>query len=423
VTDRNGRVPQPGSGMASGSRGVTLISTKRSALWSIAAAVFVVQAGAGFPAPLYPSYQDRWGLSSGTLSLMFTVLIAGIVLTLTVLPLVVERAGEGFVLAGAVASAAVASVLFGFGPAPAAIFVASALQGVAIGGVSGVAPPVLVELTADADPRLVGRVLTGATALGLALGPILSGLLLQFAPLPGVLAFVIEAAALLPLTAVFAIHHRTFDVSSRAPVGSPTVGQTGPPASTFRRLYWTGAVAFAVGGTFSSLGSLLAANRMDVSSGAALGALVAVLFSTNALSQVLFQNVSLQRLLRLGLLLLISGLVLSGAASATASYWMLVTGAAVAGFGQGSAIAASTSLVALLARGSGPQRTATYFRWCYVSTALPGLLVAPLSRVATLPGVFVTLCAGIALLAAVTVARGWFRTAGAPMPDAQRSVT
>jgi hypothetical protein len=423
VTDRYARMPPQGAERASTSRGGTLIATKRSALWSIAAAVFVVQAGAGFPAPLYPSYQDRWTLSSGTLSLLFTVLIGGIVLTLTVLPLLVERAGEGFVLAGAAASAVLASMLFGFGPVPAAVFVASVLQGVAIGGVSGVAPPVLVELTADADPRLVGRVLTGSTALGLALGPILSGLMLQFAPLPGVLAFLIEAAALMPLTAVFVTHHRMFDVSSRAAATTPVAERTHPPASTFRRLYLAGAVTFAVGGTFSSLGSLLAANQMDMSSGTALGALVAVLFSANALSQVLFRTVSLRTLLRLGLLLVISGLGLSGAASAAASYWLLVAGAAVAGFGQGSAIAASTSLVAVLARGSGPQRTATYFRCCYVSTALPGLLVAPLSRVATLSGVFVILCSAIALLAAVTLTGGWSRTAGAPIPDVHGSLT
>jgi len=398
------------------SRSPTVTATRRSALWSVAAALFVVQAGAGFPAPLYPTYQDRWGLSSGTLPVLFTVLVAGIVLTLTVLPSVVGRVGEGFVLTGAAAGALVASMLFAFGPVPAAIFVASALQGMAIGGVSGVAPPVLVEVTADADPRLVGRVLTGATALGLALGPILSGLMLQFAPLPGVLAFLIEAAALLPLTAGFAAQHRTFDVGARAPaVGHPD--PAGPPAAQFRPLYQAGAVAFAVGGTFSSLGSLLAANRMGVTSGTALGALVAVLFSANALSQVLFRAVPLRTLLQLGLLLLSAGLALSCAASAVASYPLLVTGAAVAGLGQGAAIAASTSLVAVLARGSGPQRTAAYFRWCYLSTALPGLLVAPLSRVAALSGVFVILCSGTALLAVVTVATGWSRSARATAVD------
>jgi hypothetical protein len=218
------------------------------------------------------------------------------------------------------------------------------------------------------------------------------------------------------LTAGFAVHHRAFDVASRA-AAAGHADPAGPPASPFRPLYQAGAVAFAVGGTFSSLGSLLAANRMGVTSGTALGALVAVLFSANALSQILFRAVPLRTLLQFGLLLLTSGLALSCAASAAASYPLLVTGAAVAGLGQGAVIAASTSLVAVFARGSGPRRTAAYFRWCYVSTALPGLLVAPLSRVATLSGVFVILCCGMALLAVVTVATGWSRAARATAVD------
>src|SRR4051794_1144859 len=143
-----------------------------------------VTAGANLAAPLSAVYADEYDFSGIVLTTVFATYAVTLVGTLLVGGRLADRFGRRPVILAGLAVAAVALVVFTAASSTWWLYAARALQGVAVGLVSGPATAALVEIDPQRD-RARPALLAGlAQAVGSGLGPLLSGSLAQWAPAP-----------------------------------------------------------------------------------------------------------------------------------------------------------------------------------------------------------------------------------------------
>src|SRR5581483_6416875 len=159
-------------------------------------AVFALLLGSNLPNSLFPLYARVYGLSPVGLTLLFATY------TLLVIPAVLafgplsDVKGRRELLIGAILVAAIAAGLFAAANAVVVLFLAQAVQAMALGALQGTAAPTLVEHDPSARPRRAAAVASSTTLGGAAVGPLLAGLLAQYALLPLRLCFLVEVGVL-----------------------------------------------------------------------------------------------------------------------------------------------------------------------------------------------------------------------------------
>jgi len=165
-------------------------------------AVFVVAFGTNVPTPLLLVYRDELGLTSTALTGAFAVYAAGLVPALLLAGPASDRIGRRPVVVPFVVLSVLTSLLFllvghglGAGSSVLLLFVCRFLQGSVSGVVFSVGTAWLGELVDDA-PRSA-RLTTAALGGGWAVGPLISGLLAQWAPLPTVLPYLVHVALMI----------------------------------------------------------------------------------------------------------------------------------------------------------------------------------------------------------------------------------
>lgn len=160
------------------------------ALWTV---IFVVAFGTNVPTPLLLVYRELLGLTSNELTGAFAVYAAGLVPALLLAGPASDRFGRRPIVIPFVVLCALTSLLFlGAGSSVLLLFVCRFLQGAVSGVVFSVGTAWLGELIGE--PGRAARITSAALGLGWALGPLMSGLLAQWLPLPTVLPYLVHVA-------------------------------------------------------------------------------------------------------------------------------------------------------------------------------------------------------------------------------------
>ncbi|MCY7343019.1 MAG: MFS transporter [Pseudonocardia sp.] len=166
---------------------------RRRPVLSLWVGVFVVAFGTNVPTPLLLVYRDLLGLSSNALTAAFAVYAAGLVPALLLAGPASDRFGRRPVVLPFVVLSVATSLLFlGAGSSVVLLFVCRFLQGAVSGVVFSVGTAWLGELVGR--PARAAQLTTAALGGGWALGPLMSGLLAQWAPLPTVLPYLVHVA-------------------------------------------------------------------------------------------------------------------------------------------------------------------------------------------------------------------------------------
>ncbi|MDW9249916.1 hypothetical protein C7S13_7062 [Burkholderia cepacia] len=153
------------------------------------------------PTPLYVSWQRALGFSSGTLTVIFALYIAGLLGTLLVAGQLSDRYGRKPVLLPGLAAALIACALFATASSVAMLAVARLLTGIAVGVIVSAGMASVIDLAGTAR-RKAALLASVAMVLGAGLGPLLAGIAAQTAAHPVALVFGVEFVILLSALAV-----------------------------------------------------------------------------------------------------------------------------------------------------------------------------------------------------------------------------
>ncbi|MCI0385451.1 MFS transporter [Streptomyces sp. CNQ085] len=215
-------------------------------------------AASSAPTPLYPLYQDQWGLSALAVTVVFSAYALALLLALLTTGALSDHLGRRPVLAGALLIAAASMVLLASADDASSLTIARVLQGVATGAAISAAGAALLDLE---NPRRPGRsaLANSVTPVaGMAAGVLVSTLLVRFAPAPTVTVYALLAALFLAQAIAAAFTTETARRHAGALPSPRPRGDIPPPA---RRTLLAAGVAvgavWALGGFYSSLGPAL----------------------------------------------------------------------------------------------------------------------------------------------------------------------
>ncbi|MGP4019732.1 MFS transporter [Saccharopolyspora sp. 5N708] len=210
---------------------------------------------------------------------------------------------------------------------------------------------------------------TVASVGGLGLGPVLAGLLAQYAPAPHVLPFVVEIALLVPGAAAIA----TLPTGRPATRWRPRRPQL-PPAvrGVFATSGTASFLAFAVIGLFLTLIPTYVATLSGSDNLLLGGAAVALLLARSAVAQLVGYGKPARNLEVIGLPLLAAGLVLLAVAGGLGSLTLLLAATVIAGVGQGLAFLGGLTAVNQAApAGRHADVVSSFYVAIYLGVGLP----------------------------------------------------
>ena len=358
----------------------TTASTSRQldlGFWAVAYAFAVTMAFSSAPAPLYVLYQQKDGFGPFTVTLVFATYAVGVMVSLILAGHVSDWMGRRRILVPAVLVNVLAAVMFLAWTAVPALLVARFVSGLSIGMVTATATAQLTELHAAARPgtsRTRAEVVaTAANIGGLALGPLIAGLLAEYVPDPLQVPYLVFQALILVGAIGVALGPETV-----APVAQRYRPQrVAVPQQARGRFFAAGAAAlagFAVFGLFTSLAPGFLANTLHEHSHALAGFVAFAVFGAAAVAQILLARARLRRQVGPGIALLMTGIVLVTVAVWVPSFALFLGGGIVAGAGAGAVFKGCVSIVLSIAPPDGRgEALAGLFLAAYIGLTVPVL--------------------------------------------------
>jgi MFS family permease len=388
------------------------LDLRRSAagFWIVAVAFTVVMALGTAPSPLYPLYQQAYGFSSATVTIVFAAYAVGVLGSLFLVGHLSDQLGRRRMLLAALITAAVSAVVFTVWPVLPGLLLARLLSGVAVGMITSTGVAALAELDAAGRPGRGGRraavVGTAANLGGLGFGPFLAGLLADLAPWPLHLPYVVHLVGLLAVTALLALVPETVRRPDPRPPYRPQRAAVPPE---LRRRFAAAAlaaiVAFALFGLFAALGSAFIGGTLGSASHTLGGLSTTATFGTAALVQALVRDPAGRWAGLLGIAAVPLGLAVVVAAAWWPSLPLFLAGEVAVGAGAGLMFAGAVRVVAAAAAPENrAEALAGLFLAAYLGLTLPVLGLGVATRYAALPVVF-TVYAALAVVVAVPAGR------------------
>ena len=162
----------------------------------IALVMFTATLSSNLPSPRYVLYQQRFAFSAATLTYVFSAYAVAVLVALVTVGRASDRVGRKRVIVPALVLLVVSALVFMTADGTASLVAARAVQGLATGTLTAAATAALVELEPGHDRRRASYISTASFITGAAFGPLLSGLLMQYAPWPRVLPFLVQLGLL-----------------------------------------------------------------------------------------------------------------------------------------------------------------------------------------------------------------------------------
>jgi MFS family permease len=342
--------------------------------WAAAGVAFLAFAANAVASPLYRVYQARFGFSATTLTLLFAVYIIVLLVTLLLLGSVSDYLGRRPVILAGLAVGALSCGVFLTAHGVGALFAARAVQGVAVGLISGPASAALLDLRpAGAATPLVSSV---APSGGQALGALGASLLAQYAPAPTRLVWwVLLAAFIAGGIAVAVLPEPGMRRPGVVNALRPRVSVPRAARSAFGVAVPCLLAVWALAGFFLSLGPSLAASLLN-SDNLLWGGVVILLFTgLGAAGSATLARGEPSRVMLTGCLVLIAGALVTFIAVATSTSATLLIGTAVAGFGFGPAFTGAYRAVTGEAPpGDRAGLITTMYIVSYLATGIPAVI-------------------------------------------------
>jgi MFS family permease len=346
------------------------VTARRFAFGLLAYAFAAIMVGTTLPTPMYALYAQEMHFAVLTTTVIYATYAGGVLFALLAFGRWSDAIGRRPVLLAGVVFALASAALFLVADSVPLLLVGRVLSGLSAGVFTGTATAAVIEAAPEGWRTKAAAVATVANMGGLGIGPLLAGLLVQYAPAPLQLSFIVHIvlAALAGIAVVVV-------PETSARTGSIGVQRLSVPPEV-RAVFVVASLAafagFAVTGLFAAVAPSFVSQIVGIDNHAVAGLIAGSIFFASAVAQIAGRNLDPQRAVAIGCAILVVGMVILAVALQLSSLIGLVSAALVAGVGQG--ISFSRGLAAVAERTPADRRaevSSTYFVVAYVAISLP----------------------------------------------------
>src|SRR5215212_10717065 len=336
----------------------------------LAYAFAAIMVGTTLPTPMYALYAEHMHFAVLTTTVIYATYAGGVLFALLAFGRWSDAIGRRPILLAGVIFALASAAVFLVADSVPTLLVGRVLSGLSAGIFTGSATAAVIEAAPPNWRNRAAAVATVANIGGLGIGPLLAGLLVQYAPEPLKLSFIVHIVlAVLAGVAVFVVP----ETSQKA--GRIGLQRLSVPVEV-RAVFVIAALAafagFAVTGLFTAVAPSFLANVVGINNHALAGLIACSIFASSAVAQVAAGGLNPQRAVAIGCAILAVGMVILAVALQVSSLTGLIAAAVVSGVGQG--ISFSRGLAAVAEKTPADRRaevSSTYFVVAYVAISLP----------------------------------------------------
>jgi MFS family permease len=319
---------------------------------------------------MYALYAEKMHFSVFTTTVIFAIYAIGVLSALLVFGRWSDAIGRRPILLAGALLALVSAVVFLLAEDVSVLLIGRVLSGLSAGIFTGTATAAVVEAVPPERRDRAGGVATIANIGGLGAGTLLAGILVQYAPHPLYLSYIVHIV--LVVLALVAVLLAPETSSRTASIGFQRLSVPAEARPIFVIAATAAFAGFAVMGLYTATAPSFVSGVMGITSHAVAGAVASSIFVASAIAQLVAGRLSPERAVALGCAILVLGMVILAAALYLSSLAGLITAAVVAGVGQG--ISFSRGLTAIIEHTPADRRaevSSTYFVVAYVALSIP----------------------------------------------------
>jgi MFS family permease len=351
---------------------------RRLAPFYYAATSALFLAASSAPTPLYPLYQQAFAFSPVVITVIFAVYAFSLLAALLIVGSLSDHLGRRPVIFASILFNMVAMALFLMAEGPDWLIAARIVQGFATGAAVSSVGAALVDL----DPIRGSITNSLAPLAGMAIGALGTSLLIQFAPAPTILVYIVTFA-LLTLQAVllWLVPETTVRQAGLLASLKPQIAVPPQVHRTLLALTPINVAVWALAGFYLSL--VPSVVRATTGSAAPLvgGSVVAALTISGAAAVFLLRKKSAPTIMRFGIPSMTLGILTVVAGMHAAQVAILALGTLIAGAGFGAAFLGTVRSIMPLAK---PDERAgllsAYYIQSYLAFSLPAIFAGVLSK-------------------------------------------
>jgi MFS family permease len=346
-------------------------STRRRFGFALLAYAFVaIMLGTTLPTPIYALYSESMHFEVLTTTVIFSTYAVGVLAALLVFGRWSDALGRRPVLLAGAGFALASAVVFLFADDVPMLLLGRVLSGLSAGIFTGTATAAIVEASPAHRRDRATAIATVANIGGLGAGPLLAGVLVQYAPYPLQLPFIVHIVLV-----VLAIGAVLLAPETSARTGHLGLQRLSVPAE-MRPVFVTAATAafagFAVTGLFMAVVPTFVRSVIGIENHAVAGVVASSIFVASAVAQLSARRIPPRRAIAVGCAILVVGMLILAAALHFSSLPLLLGAAVVAGVGQGISFSRGLAAVAELSPADRrAEVSSTYFVVAYVAISVP----------------------------------------------------
>ncbi len=299
----------------------------------LASLIVSLLAASGAPTPLYAVYQQRWGFSPVTTTIVFGVYALAVLASLLTFGRLSDHTGRRPVLLAALAVQVLSLAVFAVADGVGDLLIARVIQGLATGAALGAIGAAMLDI--DRERGALANALS--PGLGTGTGALLSALFVRYLPAPTHLVY-LALIGIIAVQAVGVTLLRETVPPARVPAAA-LVPDVRLPRSVRGPVLAAAPVLFAVwalAGLYGALGPALV-HALTGSGSVVLGGASLTLLTATAVSSVyLLRKAPARTVMLAGIAALVAGVTVTLVALGTGSAWLFFTGTAISGIGFGS---------------------------------------------------------------------------------------
>ena len=342
--------------------------TQWLSFWFLVTLLVLLLAASSVASPLYPLYQERFGVSSLSVTIIFALYALALLLALVITGRLSDRVGRRPLVVAALIVQVAGIIGFLVANEVTLIYVARILQGLGTGlGIAAITAWML-DLQPPRNPRLGSVASSAAPLTGIFVGAFSSAFLVQYGPDKLHLVYwILGAAYVLCLFPTLTIEDRVKRQGSWLASLRPQVAVPAQARSQFIALAPSLTATWALGGLNLSLGPALAISVLGSRNLLAGGLVVAAQAAGGSVASAYGALAPPRRLVRRGGLFLLAGVAITLVAVYTSSLALLYVGAVVIGLGFGQSF---SGIIRTLAPMAPPEQRSGLISAIYIVSYL-----------------------------------------------------